>query len=358
MRRIAVITAVVLALFAGSLPADAQVAEPNIRVTAQRPDSRLKTVTKRVIFTNVCVAVGAAPCASSENRPARVVRVRNIGTATLNVSGMSITGTNASHFDLTDADAADGFTLPPGAFRDVPIEFTPTGGAGRYAATLETDSNDPGSPTTVTTLKGLHAAGYEENLEPTLFAILSTLGYEPNGLPMTNLNPNIVYEDEVRSPYWRPSKAHGRVALIPMARYSTVISGSCCPAGWFERTPQKTKHRLQNWSGGPASTGQNQRLMPVPGVPPSVVLNENGDNRTVFSPGRDFGIYSGTDMSDNAALSMRFFHARRADRDNYYEDVWIVVEDQGTGANNGSSTVRNFDHNDFVWLLVNAVPVA
>jgi hypothetical protein len=350
MRRIAVVTALALALFAGALPADAQVAEPNIRVTAQRPDSRLKTVTKRVIFST----------AQGESRPDRVVRVRNIGGSPLTITSMTITGANNTRFAVEDADAADGFTLAPNAFRDVPLSFTPAPGAfGRYAAQLETDSNDPGSPTTVTTLKGLHAEGYEEDLEPTLFAILSTLGFEPAGLPQTNLNPNIVYTDEVRTAFFRPSKPHGRVALIPMARYSTVIPDSCCPAGWYEaRSPLKTKHRLQRWSGGPEATGENQKLMPVPGVPPSVNLNDNGDTRNVFTPGGDFGLYSGDDLSGNPALSMRFFHARRADRDNYYEDVWIVVEDQGNSGTNGDSVVRNFDHNDFVWLLVNAVPVA
>jgi hypothetical protein len=354
MRRIAVITALVLVVLAGGLPAGAQVAEPNIRVTAQRPDSRLKTVTKRVIFST----------AQADPRPDRIVRVRNIGDATLTVSSMTITGPNNTRFAVEDADAADGFTLAPHAFRDVPLSFTPLAmGFGRYAAQLETDSDDPGSPTTVTQLKGLHAQGYEEANEPTLFNILSTLGFEPHGLPNTNLSnpatsPNVIYEDEVRTTYFRPSKAHGRVALIPMARYSTVIDGNCCPAGWFERVQAKTKHKLQNWSDSlPPGSGENQKLMPVPGVPPNVNLNDNGDNRTVFTPGGDFGLYSGTDLSGNPERSMRFFHARRADRDNYYEDVWIVAEDQGTGAS-GPTTQRNFDHNDFVWLLVNAVPSA
>ena len=180
MRRIAVITALALALFAGPCPPMRRWRSRTSGSTAQRPDSRLKTVTKRVIFST----------ADSESRPDRVVRVRNIGTATLDVSSMTIVGTNASRFAVEDADAADGFTLTPGQFRDVPLSFTPAPGAfGRYAAQLETDSNDPGSPTTVTTLKGLHAIGYEEANEPTLFAALSTLGFEPAGLPQTNLNP-------------------------------------------------------------------------------------------------------------------------------------------------------------------------
>ncbi len=342
MRRIAALTALVLALLAAALPAEAQAAEPNIRVTAQRPDSRLKTVTKRVIFST----------ANSEDRPARTVRVRNIGTATLNVSDMSITGAQFTHFDLADPGP---FSLEPGEFRDVEIAFTPSAGTGRYAAVLETDSNDPGSPTTFTVLKGLNARGYEEDLEPTLQAILTSLGYDPAGLPNGILNPNVTYEDEVNSAVWRPSKAHGRVLLIPMARYSTVIPNNCCPAGWYEPTPQRTKHPLQIWSGGPAATGENQKLMPVPGDPPSVIASDTNRNRTTFTPGGPFGLYSGTDFSDNPERKMRFFHARRADRDNYYEDVWIVAEDQG-GTTNGTSVVRNHDHNDFVWLLVNAVP--
>jgi hypothetical protein len=339
------VTALVLALLAAALPVEAQTVEPNIRVTAQRPDSRLKTVTKRVIFST----------AASEDRAPRKVRVRNIGNATLDVSSMTITGDNASHFDLLDADAADGFSLAPGTFRDVEIDFTPTGGTGRYAATLETDSNDPGSPTTFTVLKGLNAIGYEEANEPTLQYILTTLGYDPEGLPNGILNPNVTYPDEVNSAVWRPSKAHGRVLLIPMARYSTVIPDNCCPAGWYEPVPQRTKHPLQVWSGGPAASGENQKLMPVPGSPPSVIASDTNRNRTIFTPGGPFGLYSGTDFSDNPERKMRFFHARRADRDNYYEDVWIVAEDQG-GTTNGSSVVRNHDHNDFVWLLVNAVP--
>ena len=62
---------------------------------------------------------------------------------------MTITGANATRFAVEDADAADGFTLAPGAFRDVPLSFTPLApGFGRYAALLETESNDPGSPST------------------------------------------------------------------------------------------------------------------------------------------------------------------------------------------------------------------
>ena len=97
--------------------------------------------------------------------------------------------------------------------------------------------------------------------------------------------------------------------------------------------------------------------MPVPGTPPSVNLSDTNPNKTTFVPGGDFGLYSGTDLSGLPERKMRFFHARRSDRDNYYEDVWIVAEDQG-GGTNGASIVRNFDHNDFVWLLVNAVPVS
>jgi hypothetical protein len=346
MRRFAGVIALVLAVVAVTPAADAQIAEPNIRVTSQRPDSRVKGVSRRLIFST----------AQAESRPARVVRVRNIGDATLTVTGMTISGTNASRFAITDADAANGFTLEPTGFRDVPITFTPAAtGFGRYVATLQTSSDDPNAPVVNTLLKGLHATGYEEDLEPTLFAILSTLGFEPHELPQTNLNPNLVYEDEVRSPYWRAANPNYRVGLVPLARYSTVIDNACCPAGWFERTPEKTKHRLQLFSGGPASTGQNQKLLPVPGTPPSVDPIPAGNNITTFVPNGDFGIYSGTDMSDNTAVSMRFFRSRRADRDTFYADKWLVVEDQGTGAT-GPGTVRNFDHNDFVWLLVNAVP--
>ena len=343
MRRIAVITALVLSVFASGLPADAQVAEPNIRVTSQRPDSRLKGVSRRLIFST----------AQDESRPARVVRVRNIGNATLNVTGMTIGGADSEYFAFQNPTDASGFSLAPRGHRDVPITFDPAAAVpGRYAATLVTASNDPNAANVTTILKGLHAVAYEEANEPTLSAILSTLGFEPNGLPQTNLNPNIVYDDEVRAPYWRRYNANARVALVPIARYSTVLDTTCCPAGWFERTPTKTKHRLQQFSGGPASTGENQKLMVLPGTPPSVNPIPAANNITTFIPNGDFGLYSGNDLSDSSALSMRFFRARRADRDTVYPHIWIVTEDQGAGGD----VDRNFDHNDFVWLLINAVP--
>jgi hypothetical protein len=346
VRRIAGIAALVLAVVALTPAADAQTAEPNIRVTSQRPDGRLKGVSRRLVFST----------AQGESRPAKTVRVRNIGDAPLNVSGMEIGGADSEFFNFVNATDAAGFTVQPGAFRDVALTFTPASNVfNRYSATLVTSSDDSNAPEVTTLLKGLHAIAYEEANEPTLFNILSTLGFEPFGLPQTNLNPNIVYEDEVRAPYWRPFNPNYRVGLVPIARYSTVIDSNCCPAGWFERIPEKTKHRLQLFSGGPASTGQNQKLMVLPGTPPSVDPIPAGNNVTTFRPNGDFGLYSGTDMSDNTALSMRFFRARRSDRDTVYPHIWLVTEDQGTGAS-GPGTVRNFDHQDFVWLLINAVP--
>jgi hypothetical protein len=286
------------------------------------------------------------------------VRVRNIGNADLVVTGMSVSGSNASRFTIEDADAADGFTLQPGGHRDVPILFTPFAAQfGRYAAQLTTDSNDPNAPEVITQLKAVHAEGYEEELEPTLFSILSTIGFEPTGLPQTNLNMgNVPYEDEVQNPYWRPYNPAYRVALIPLARYSTVIPDSCCPAGWFERTPAKTKHRIQRFTGGPADTGQNQRILPLPGSTPTLTPLADSTNITTFVPNGDFGLYSGDDLSDSPARSMRFFRARRSDRGTVYPHIWIVAEDQGATQVNGGSVVRNYDHNDFVWLLINAVP--
>jgi hypothetical protein len=348
MRRIAALSALLVALVFSGLPADAQVAEPNIRVTSQRPDSRVKGVSRRLIFST----------AQAEARPTRVVRVRNIGNADLTVTEMSVSGTNDENFSIEDADAADGFTLNPGGHRDVPIDFTPnTTGYGRYAAQLTTVSDDPNAPEVVTQLKGLHAVGYEEANEPTLFSILSTIGFEPTGLPQTNLNQgNVLYEDEVAAPYWRRYNPNARVALVPIARYSTVIPETCCPAGWFERTPAKTKHRLQRFSGGPAGTGENQKILPLPGTTPTLDPLPDASNVTTFIPNGDFGLYSGDDLSDNPAKSMRFFQARRSDRGTVYPHIWIVAEDQGATQVNGGSVVRNYDHNDFVWLLINAVP--
>jgi hypothetical protein len=75
--------------------------------------------------------------------PVKSVTIRNMGTSDLTITGIAVSGANASEFV---PDSTAGFTLLPGATRDVAITFTPTA-VGIRTATLQISSDDPAKPT-------------------------------------------------------------------------------------------------------------------------------------------------------------------------------------------------------------------
>jgi hypothetical protein len=77
--------------------------------------------------------------------PSKTIAVQNPGTATLNISSISITGTGATSFHQTHIC---GSTLAPGANCSVTITFKPTA-VGSFTAALSFSDNAAGSPQTV-----------------------------------------------------------------------------------------------------------------------------------------------------------------------------------------------------------------
>ncbi|MBN2000611.1 choice-of-anchor D domain-containing protein [candidate division KSB1 bacterium] len=66
--------------------------------------------------------------------------ISNTGNANLNISSTTITGMNASEFNIRSGGGS--FTLTPGATRNIVIRFTPAS-AGNKNASLRIQSNDP-----------------------------------------------------------------------------------------------------------------------------------------------------------------------------------------------------------------------
>lgn len=77
--------------------------------------------------------------------PSKIVAVQNPGTATLNISSISITGTGAASFHQTHTC---GSTLAPGANCSVTITFKPIS-TGSFSAALSLADNATGSPQAV-----------------------------------------------------------------------------------------------------------------------------------------------------------------------------------------------------------------
>jgi hypothetical protein len=91
--------------------------------------------------------------------PAKTVTLTNVGTTTLTMSGIAITGTNAGDFAQTHTC---GSSLAAGASCTVSVAFKPTQ-IGNRSGTLSVTDNAPGSPQTVS----LSGTGTEVALSPT-----------------------------------------------------------------------------------------------------------------------------------------------------------------------------------------------
>jgi hypothetical protein len=77
--------------------------------------------------------------------------IKNDGTANLNVTATSMTGTNASEYSIQSGGGA--FTLAPAATRNIIIRFAPAS-AGSKSASLSISSNDPDENPFVVALSG------------------------------------------------------------------------------------------------------------------------------------------------------------------------------------------------------------
>ena len=123
-----------------------------VRVTAPSPDISVSPAS----YDFGTVQVG--------NAAEKDFVVSNVGGASLNITEVSITGTNASEFSVS-ADSCNGTTLTPGENCTVTVAFRPQS-AGAKNATLEIVSNDPDEGTVSVALLGTGAlATYTLTLE-------------------------------------------------------------------------------------------------------------------------------------------------------------------------------------------------
>jgi hypothetical protein len=159
----------------------------------------------------------------------------------------------------------------------------------------------------------------------------------------------------------------GPVVLYPLARYSTRTQGPTGQTRWFSQgtTPSpNTWHQLYDFPGCNCadplvgSGGENQKLVPTPNGP------------VTFNPPGNFGIgvrASGENLwsvdslnedddptTEDAPHTFRFWPAR--DRDGaIIPNPWIVGNDLGSSPE--ALLTKNWDYQDFMWVLSNATPV-
>ena len=326
-------------------------------IAVSSPDDALRTGS-RLVFSTV----------DEEARPARSVTVRNPGGADLQVTGLVVTDA----FALAPGQPTS-FTVAPGGSAPVAIVYTPpptTTTTLISTGTLTIQSNDPDTPNVAVTLKGLDTAAYEDVGEPTLRQVANALGYtgaDVINAPRAQRWP-IDATTEVISPYWRRVDGGAPVELIPLARYATRTSGTTGSAGWYSKgtDPNVGANRkpLYAFPGcncddpTVGSGGENQRLLPatttgVTTFAPTGLFGLFADHGRSFS---DDGSHRFTDelgtVVESQTHNFRFYPARTGGV--AIPNAWIVGVDIGIDPRPGMQ--KNYDYQDYVFLLVNAAP--
>ncbi len=348
--------ALALPLLLGAVLAACGPTTPEIAVSS--PDEHLRLST-RLVFSTV----------NEEARPPRAVTVRNSGGADLQVTGVSVTGA----FALA-AGQPTSFTVAPGESAPVAVRYTPPTSltaTTAHTGTLGISSNDADTPEVQVTLKGLDAAFYEDRGEPTLRGIANAIGYY--GLDVINsVKPQrwpIEGTTEVMSPYWRRVDAGAPVGLIPLARYAARTPGTTGSAGWYAKGTDpnvgSSRRPLYAFPGcgctdpTVGSGGENQKLLPatttgVTTFEPTGLFGLFADQGRSFSDG---GYHRYTDELGTVVRSQthnfRFYPARDANAATI-PNTWLVGVDIGTDTRPEGQ--KNYDYQDYVFLLTNAQP--
>jgi hypothetical protein len=179
------------------------------------------------------------------------VTVTNTGDAAQQISAVTITG------DVADfAVAPHETTIPAHGKQDLTVRFTPGPARLGSVAAVMTLKLSGTAPRPVG-LYGLATAGQQGRREPSLSAILTTLGYPVDvGTKKLILGKNARLGDEVTAPLFRAAGT-GPVTLTPIARYSP---DEALPYGWY--VPAKSGTTPAEHRTGYIRTGQDQTLNP------------------------------------------------------------------------------------------------
>lgn len=307
-------------------------------------------------------------------RPGHAFTIKNNGTGTLNVTGLTIGGTNAADFKLADGTGTV-FSLAPGATKDITVNYRPAAGSASGKAnswissgTLTVTSNDATAPQYVVTLGGMDSPNYEGDTEPNLQEIAKALGYTVN-IGVTPNKPrkqsisvaSAAAGDEVISAYWQRADTSKPASLTPVAHYSgkDLQGNDSTQFGWYAKG-SGTNNYLYAFLGannGNQATegankndgyGENQLLLPKTTKTPYT-----------FSPSGAFGFVDaqGNKSDDNLNANgkwhnVRFYPVKDANGV-VIPGSYLVGDDIGAPQGNGA---KNWDYQDYVFLLTNVKP--
>ena len=280
------------------------------------------------------------------------VRVRNVGTGTLHLVDLSVSGL----WRLDDPPALP-VAIAPGRFVDVRVRFVAECCAlSRGSLLIESDDAD--RPARVLDLAGLWQPAPQGNNEPGLGRIIQTFGWATtltnSGQRLNTAGRPIPVGEEVIAPYWRRANPGRPVTVRAVAAFHgpPFTGGDTGGAGTFA-------WYIPNVSATTVLTErrpEDQTLLPR--VEPGSVVPARAD----FVPSTPtFGFRLNREHSDDAlndatpdfanGCTGPCGHHVRAwplrDATGLVPDTWIVAADLGG---------VNYDYNDLVYLVENVTP--
>ena len=237
----------------------------NLTVQAKVPEI---STTPEVVLSGVKGTVSAA----------EPVVIYNSGTAPLQITALSISGTHAAAFTLKNTPTLP-YSIPAGKRDTLNVAFTPpTTLVGALNALLTISNNDANEKQVTVGLYGLSATGEQGSKEPPLNGVVKTLGYAINvgGTGLILSTGAAAIGDEVLEPLFRKAGT-GAVTMKAVARYSP---DDLLAYGYYTKnsgTPVLNEL-------GKIALNQEQTLLPA----------LTTGSKTSFDPGTaTFGFYTG-----------------------------------------------------------------
>jgi fibronectin type 3 domain-containing protein/regulation of enolase protein 1 (concanavalin A-like superfamily) len=273
--------------------------------------------------------------------------VTNTGTASLSIASLVFGGTNGGEFSLASAVTTP-TSIEPGATLTIPIKFTATA-IGIRTGTLTINSNDPDSPATVVTLRGLGTAGEGGNLEPSLQRILDLYQIPVNvgdSTPDTTDIPSPPTSGDALDIERLRAVGGGAVTIEMLGHFANSVSPSS-RFGYY--TPGNVADRKQLFT---VSQSNAQLIRPTV------------DGLLSFTPTGDFGLYAEFPAFSNRVVTsekvfntwdsntarqqkVRFYPLKNADGSTVPNAYIFAFEEYEV----------SFDQNDIVGIIRNVTPV-
>jgi hypothetical protein len=301
--------------------------------------------------------------AKGVDTPARSFVVRNAGSQDLRVTNITLSGSQAGSFRLAPGQVT-AFTLAPGAQRNVSVLFRPGSTLGKHTASLFVHSSDGSQPQDEMFLRGYNARDFENSMEPNRAQLVDAVGYRTNvgtGLPKDDVNAG----EEMRgSGYFTKATNNGPVVIYPLARYSSRTAGPTGDTRWYPRGSTGVGTKLYAFNGCNCTDpmapnedgGENQKLVPQPNTS-TVSFNPTGAfGISMYASGENlFSDDQRNDapFTDSNTHNFRFWPMRDM-AGSIVPHAWIVGVD--LGLNNTTNPTKNWDYQDFMYVLSNAAP--